>query len=165
MSTFWLKLIGSKERPCPDRYELGYAESRRPMRRIRSGDSMVLYAVGAGKRVFALATVTREAYEGREGWPYRVDLSYEVNLPVSAGVSIDVISTEARNWSGRSSGPRAHRPPPRRVRAGGRVLRQLAPHKACRTKRGSRPRGMIAFPGHPSGDRHRIPTQGQGKRW
>jgi hypothetical protein len=98
MSRSWLKLIGTTERPCPECYESCHADSRRRMHRIRPGDRMVLYAVGRGKRVFALATVSRAAYDsGRADWPYRVDLSYEVNLPVAAGVSIDEVSTAARD--------------------------------------------------------------------
>ena len=98
MSRSWLKLIGTTERPCPESYIRTHADSRRRMRRIRPGDWMVLYAVGAGKRVFALAEVTTAAYEsGLPNWPYRVDLRYEVNLAVSDGVSLDEISTATRD--------------------------------------------------------------------
>jgi hypothetical protein len=86
MSRSWLKLIGTTERPCPECYESCHADSRRRMHRIRPGDRMVLYAVGRGKRVFALATVSRAAYDsGRADWPYRVDLSYEVVRYVGRG--------------------------------------------------------------------------------
>jgi EVE domain len=98
MSRSWLKLIGTTERPCPECYESCHADSRRRMHRIRPGDRMVLYAVGRGKRVFALATVSRAAYDSRRAdWAYRVDLSHEVNLPAAAGVSIDEVSTAARD--------------------------------------------------------------------
>src|SRR5262245_53997787 len=98
MSRYWLKLIGTTERPCPQPYTKPYAESRRRMRSIRQGDRMVLYAVGCGKRVFALAEVTSDVHpSGTPDWPYRVDLNYEVNLPVEAGVPIDSISTTERD--------------------------------------------------------------------
>jgi hypothetical protein len=59
---------------------------------------MVLYAVGGSKRVFALAEVKGEVYDtGDQGWPYRVDVSYLVNLPVSSGVHIDEVSTTERD--------------------------------------------------------------------
>jgi hypothetical protein len=61
---------------------------------IRSGDHMVLYAVGSGKRIFALARVTSEVHEGDDpAWPFRVSISYLVNRPVSSGVTIDQICT------------------------------------------------------------------------
>ena len=59
---------------------------------------MVLYAVGGSKRVFALAQVTSEVYNsGNERWPYRMDVSYSVNLPVRLGVHIDEVSTAERD--------------------------------------------------------------------
>lgn len=59
------------------------------------GDLMVLYAVGGSKRIFALAEVTRKVYDsGDENWPYRVDIKYDVNLPVSSGVDIGQVGTE-----------------------------------------------------------------------
>jgi hypothetical protein len=95
MSKFWLKMIGTTERRCPEHYTREWADSRRRMRRIQVGDHMVLYAVGAGKRVFALARVTEAVHDsGNPDWPYRVTISYLVNLPVSSGVSVDKISTE-----------------------------------------------------------------------
>jgi hypothetical protein len=98
MNTSWLKLIGTSEEPCPPSYARPYADSRRRPRRIHSGDRMVLYAVGGSKRVFALAEVTSEVYDsGNENWPYRVDINYLVNLPISSGVHIDEISTAERD--------------------------------------------------------------------
>jgi len=63
---------------------------RRPYRPLRCRGS---------KRVFALAQVTSEVYENKEfaRWPYRVDASYLVNLPASAGVHIDEVSTSERD--------------------------------------------------------------------
>jgi hypothetical protein len=68
------------------------------MHRIQVGDQMVLYAVGGSKRIFALAEVTRAVYpSGLQDWPYRVDLNYEVNLPISAGVPLADINTGKRD--------------------------------------------------------------------
>ncbi len=98
MSRFWLKMIGNHERPCPEYYTKDWVESRRRMHRIRPGDHMILYAVCASKRVFALAHVTSEVHpSGNPDWPYQVDISYLVNLPVSSGVSINDISTSERD--------------------------------------------------------------------
>jgi hypothetical protein len=59
---------------------------------------LVLYAVGGRKRVFALAQVTSEVYESREDrWPYRVNVSYTVNLAPSSGVPIHEINTPERD--------------------------------------------------------------------
>ena len=42
----WLKMIGTTESPCPDVYELGYADFAREPRDVHVGDELVLYAVG-----------------------------------------------------------------------------------------------------------------------
>ncbi len=100
MSKYWLKLIGTSERHCPDIYDDLYVESRGRMRmhQIRPGDRMILYAVGRDKRVFALAEVTSKVYDsGNPEWPYKVNIKYEVNLPVDEGVHIDEISTPIRD--------------------------------------------------------------------
>lgn len=49
--------------------------------------------------MFAIAEVTSGVYaaEDVERWPYRVDISYLVNLPPSAGVHIDEVSTPVRD--------------------------------------------------------------------
>ena len=97
MSTFWLKLIGTRERPCPPSYARPHADSRRRPRRFRPGDRMVLYGVGS-RRVFALAEITSAVYSsGDADWPYRVDISYSVNLPVASGVPLDEINTPERD--------------------------------------------------------------------
>lgn len=101
MGAFWLKMIGMTESPLTGAYVKNYvdfAKNRRP-RRIQPGDHLILYAVGGSKRVFALAQVTSEVYDGGEDdrFPYRVDINYLVNLPVSAGVHIDEVSTPERD--------------------------------------------------------------------
>jgi hypothetical protein len=59
---------------------------------------MVLYAVGGSKRVFAAAQVTSEVYDsGQKRWPYRVDIRYMVNVPVSSGVHIEKVSSPERD--------------------------------------------------------------------
>ena len=99
MTRFWLKLIYSSKHPCPETYERSYVHFRKGKpRRIHRGDRMVVYACGGSKHVFALADVTGEVYvNGQEDWPYQVDISYLVKLPVSSGVSINDISTSERN--------------------------------------------------------------------
>lgn len=49
--------------------------------------------------MFALAEATSEVYDGgnMERFPYRVDIKYLVNLPVSNGIHIDEISTAERD--------------------------------------------------------------------
>ena len=100
MGKYWLKLIGTRERPCRDTYEYPFVTSRgkKRMRRIHPGDRMVLYAVGRGHRVFALAEVTSEAYgSGNPDWPHKVDIDYELRLPVSEGVPLDELITSERD--------------------------------------------------------------------
>jgi hypothetical protein len=108
MSEIWLKLIGSRKNPYSGHYEnlfVDFSKSKRP-RAIHPGDQMVLYAAGGSKRLFALAEVTSEVYENNEyeDYPYRVDVNYDVNLPVSVGVHIDEISTLERNLLGAVQG-------------------------------------------------------------
>jgi hypothetical protein len=58
---------------------------------------MVLYAVRS-RRIFALAEVTSEVYDtGDAEWPFRVDIEYSVNLPVSSGVPFAEVSTPERD--------------------------------------------------------------------
>ena len=98
MSAF-LKMIGSSENPCPEPYARSYADFARRPRQIHPGDHLVLYACGGRKRVFAVAEVTSEVYNASEDkrWPYRVDISYLVNLPASVGVHINDVSTPERD--------------------------------------------------------------------
>ena len=98
MNAAWLKLIGTTEDPCPEVYERTYADFAKKPRHVTLGDRMILYAVGGRKCVFADAEVTSEIYgSGRRRWPYRVDLRYSVNLPISSGVHIDKVSTPRRD--------------------------------------------------------------------
>jgi hypothetical protein len=108
MSESWLKLIGTSKKPFQGRYEnphVDFSKNKRP-RAIHPGDQIVLYAPGGSKRLFALAEVTSEVYENNEyeEYPYRVDISYEVNLPVSAGIHIEEVSTPKRNLLGAIQG-------------------------------------------------------------
>ncbi len=97
MSGHWLKMIGTSEGPLP-KYESRFVGLAKKPRHMEPGDPMVLYAVGGEKKVFALAQVASEVYEvGNGRWPYRVDIEYEDNLPASSGVSIDEVSTSARD--------------------------------------------------------------------
>jgi hypothetical protein len=97
-SATWLKMIGTSPGRCPEVYDRSYADFPRRPRRIRPGDRMVLYAVGGSKRVFAVAEVTSEVYDtGQERWPYRLNIRYLLNLPVSSAVSINEVSTPGRN--------------------------------------------------------------------
>jgi mRNA-degrading endonuclease RelE of RelBE toxin-antitoxin system len=99
MSTFWLKMIAMVERPLSGSYAREYVDFARRPRRIHPGDHMILYAVGGSKRVFALAEVTSEVYDGgnEKRYPYRADVRYDINLPVSGGVHIDEVSTAGRD--------------------------------------------------------------------
>lgn len=93
---WWLKLIGTHQQPWLGNYDRDYVESQLNMNGIRPGDHMILYAVGTGGRIFALAEVTSEAYpspSGETDWPYRVDIECIVNLPASCGVPIVSINT------------------------------------------------------------------------
>jgi hypothetical protein len=98
MSASWLKLIGTRERPCPEPYDRPNVDFVRRPRRIQLGDRMVLYAVGLGMRVFALARVTSAVYaSGDDRWPYRVNVEYEVRLPPADGIHVDEVSTHERD--------------------------------------------------------------------
>ena len=91
-------MIGTTENPCPESWTHGHVDFVRKPRRVRPGDHMVLYAVGGAKRVFAIAEVMSEPYaSGEIRWPFRVNVSYPVNLPVSSGVHIDQVSTPKRD--------------------------------------------------------------------
>lgn len=97
MSAAWLKMIGTTEDPCPEVYDKAYADFAKRPRQVTVGDRMILYAVGGRKCVFADAEVVSEIYRsGRRRWPFRVNLRYSVNLPVSSGVHIEKVSTPRR---------------------------------------------------------------------
>src|SRR6266852_2172105 len=95
---YWLKLVGTSEKPCPESYTRDSVDFPAKPRHFLPGDHMVLYAVGGSKRIFALAEVTSEVYDsGRESWPFRVGINYILNLCVSSGVPLDQVSTDERN--------------------------------------------------------------------
>jgi hypothetical protein len=98
MAAFWLKMIGTRERPCREPYDRPHVDFVRRPRRIRGGDRMVLYAVGRGMRVFALARVVGDVQDSGDGrWPYRVAVEYDLNLLPTEGVHIDQVSTPDRD--------------------------------------------------------------------
>jgi hypothetical protein len=92
----FLKVIGSGQIPCPEPYDRPYvdfSDRSNPAKRVSIGDELILYAAGGSKRIFAKATVESEVYgSGRERWPYRVDVSYQVNVLARDGVPIDEIA-------------------------------------------------------------------------
>src|SRR5688572_17258901 len=98
MAAFWLKMIGTTDRPCPEQYDRPTVDFVRRPRRVRPGDRMALYAVGRGMRVFALARVTSGVHaSGDDRWPHRVDIEYEVNLPAAEGVHINEVNSPERD--------------------------------------------------------------------
>ena len=99
MGSFWLKLVGTTEEPLSGAYGKKHVGFPRRPQKVRPGDQMVLYAVGGTKHVFALAEVTSNVYEGGEykRFPFLVKIRYILNLPISAGVHIDDISTSKRD--------------------------------------------------------------------
>jgi len=110
MDEVWLKLIGWSKDTCAENYAydkefVDFSKHRRP-NDVHPGDQLVLYAAGGSKHLFALARVTSEVYENHEykDHPYRVNVSYDVKLPVSAGVHIDEITTPKRNLLGAIQG-------------------------------------------------------------
>ena len=98
MSRLWLKMVGTTESPCPESYVRDHVDFVRNPRRVCPGDHLVFYAVGGKKRIFAIASVESAPYEsGQKRWPYRVKVAYLMNLPVSAGVHLDEVSTSRRD--------------------------------------------------------------------
>jgi hypothetical protein len=109
MTTFWLKMIGTAEKPWQDRpYDHAFVGFRgRKPSGIHRGDHLVLYAVGGSKRIFALGEVTKEWYRSEnKDWPYFVDVHLEVNLAPSSGVSINEVG--ASEWVHRKIRRRSH---------------------------------------------------------
>ena len=97
---FFLKMIGTNDNPLTRPYTLPYADFTVWPRQPRPGDMMVLYAVGAHQRIFALVKVESDVRpSGVEQFPYRVDVSYLINLPPSSGVHLNEI-TIGRNLLG-----------------------------------------------------------------
>jgi hypothetical protein len=89
----FFKLIGEGRSPAPEPYDLPYVDfspGKNPTGYIHIGDELLLYACGGRKRVFATAHVTSEPYpSGRENYPYRVDVAYDVNVNPADGVLLD----------------------------------------------------------------------------
>jgi hypothetical protein len=100
MSRAWLKVIFESKHPREYYKEtfVGFPKRQKP-NNIRVGDHLVLYAVGGSKKVSALVEVTSAVYERSERlrWPHSLDVRYLVNLPVSAGIHIDEVSTAKRD--------------------------------------------------------------------
>jgi uncharacterized protein (DUF433 family) len=98
---FFLKLIGSTDAPWQGLYEEDYVDFPQPPRQVGPGDYLVLYAVGGLKRVFAVAEVKSKVYEAparnTARWPYRVKISYLVNMPASEGVPLEEVRTLKRD--------------------------------------------------------------------
>jgi uncharacterized protein (DUF433 family) len=98
---FFLKLIGSTEAPWQGLYKEEYVDFPRLPLQVRTGDFLVLYAVGGLKRVFAIAEVKSEAYKvpinDTPRWSFRVDVEYLVNVPAEEGVPIEEVSTPRRD--------------------------------------------------------------------
>lgn len=89
----WLKMIGTTENPCREAYARDHVDFPKEPSDLHKGDQLVLYAVGSGTLVFAIARVTSEPYAGEhERFPFRVNIEYSVNLPVPSGVSVRGIS-------------------------------------------------------------------------
>ena len=97
MTKFWLKLIGSAEKPCPEEYQCSHADLARRPRRIQEGDEMIFYAAGGSKRVFAQVRVASRYYERDDDrWPYRINVECLIRLPVSCGADIEKIDATGR---------------------------------------------------------------------
>ena len=90
----WLKMIGTTENPCREGYDRDHVDFTKEPGDLHKDDQLVLYAVGSGTRVFAVARVTSEPYaSGVERFPFRVNIEYSINLPVQSGVSVREISS------------------------------------------------------------------------
>jgi len=107
---YWLKLIGSADKPITEHpfngsYSeeyVGFRKARMPG--IRMGDHLFLYAPGGSRRIFALAEATSNPEcdinynpkkEGSCRWKQRV--RYLINLPVVSGILIDDVCSGNRN--------------------------------------------------------------------
>ena len=109
---YWLKLIGSSDRPVTGRpwygnfkeETIGFRRAGRPS--IRNGDHLFLYAPGGSKSIFALATAQTDPgqdtnYNPREDGScrWKICIKYLINLPVASGISINDASLPIRNLS------------------------------------------------------------------
>jgi hypothetical protein len=97
MTRYFLKMIGSSEKRCPEDYQQPYADFSKRPRKVKAGHFMILYAVGGAKRIFSHVQVTSSSYpRDHERWPYRVGFEYLIRLPVSSGVDIEMVDTSGR---------------------------------------------------------------------
>ena len=97
MSVF-LKIIGSADAPWEGFYDKEYVDFPKRPNEIQLNDFLVLYAAGGLKRVFAVAQVKGPFYKAEVDfhprWPYRMDVTYLVNLPATEGVHINEVITK-----------------------------------------------------------------------
>ena len=107
---YWLKLIGSSNKPITDHpfygnYDEEYIGFRRAGKPgIQRGDHIFLYAPGGSKSIFAMVEAINdpeydnsynEEEEGSCRW--KLHVRYLVNLPVAKGIIIDEINTGDRD--------------------------------------------------------------------
>lgn len=94
----FLKIIGSGRVPCPEPYNVPYADFsdwRNPTGKLNIGDELILYAAGGAQTIFAKCSVVSEVYaSGNESWPFRVDIDYEINVLPAEGVPIGAVSLQ-----------------------------------------------------------------------
>lgn len=99
---YFLKVVGSGKEPCPEPYDFDFVDfspRSRPDRTINIGDSMILYAAGGRKKIFAEATVVSDTCQsGNPEWPYRIHIDYSVNMMPGDGIDLSDISVN-RNLS------------------------------------------------------------------
>lgn len=106
---YWLKLIGSSDKPITEhpfygKYEeeyIGFRKQGQPG--IKMGDHIFLYAPGGSKSIFALAEAMSQPEHDNNcnlqevgSCPWKLRIRYLMNLPVAYGVCIDDINSENR---------------------------------------------------------------------
>jgi hypothetical protein len=106
---YWLKLIGSSDRPVTgepwhgrfDETTIGFRKQGRPS--IQAGDHLFLYAPGGSKRIFATAEVVTDPEQDANYDPsengscrWKIHIRYLINLQVESGISIDQASLPTR---------------------------------------------------------------------
>src|SRR5476651_113322 len=97
MSRYWLKMIGTSDPDCGfwGSYSRTYVDFKTNPSAIAIGDRLALYAVGGAKCFFALTTVSSNVKPSdNERWPYRIEVTYQINLPVSDGVPVEEVKVE-----------------------------------------------------------------------
>ena len=109
---YWLKLIGSADRPVTgepwhgrfDETTIGFRKPSMPG--IRAGDHLFLYAPGGSKRIFAAAEVQTDPEQDGNYDPgehgscrWKIHIKYLMNLQVESGISIDQASQPIRALS------------------------------------------------------------------